>query len=203
MSPRGKEQNEHMRTKTLEKINGAALSVFAEYGYNGATMKQISRAAGLSYGLVYHYYPSKEIIFRHLVDYALEGSIIALEQSMRTPLPAWEKIKNLSAYLVKFALTGESSLYFLIVLQAMTEGKAIPGMLKHIAERSELCYRKLIPAIVEAQEAGDAAEGDPEALAAAYFSFIQGLATLAFQGKGYENKITPDMLSAVIGKRNS
>jgi AcrR family transcriptional regulator len=64
MSPRGKKQNEQMRAEALEKIYIAALEVFAEYGYHGATMKRIAQATNLSYGLVYHYFPSKEAVFR-------------------------------------------------------------------------------------------------------------------------------------------
>ena len=54
------------------------------------------------------------------------------------------------------------------------------------------------PVIAEAQKSGEASPGDPEALAAAYFSFIQVLATLAFQRKGLKKKITPGILSNVL-----
>jgi AcrR family transcriptional regulator len=103
MSPRGQVQNEHMRTEGLAKITNAALEVFAEYGYHGATMKQIARATGLSYGLVYHYFPSKAKIFRHLVDFALESSMNAMDTALNVPGTAWEKIENLSKILVKNA----------------------------------------------------------------------------------------------------
>jgi AcrR family transcriptional regulator len=197
MSPRGQVQNEHMRTEGLAKITNAALEVFAEYGYHGATMKQIARATGLSYGLVYHYFPSKAKIFRHLVDFALESSMNAMDTALNVPGTAWEKIENLSKILVKNALMGESSLYFLIIQQAMTQGKGIPG-LDYIPERTSEYYEKLAPFITQAQKSGEAVKGDPVALAAAYFSFIQGLATLAFQRKGLEKKITPGMLSNVL-----
>ena len=78
MSPRGESQNERMRAEALEKITGAVLSVFTEYGYAGATMKRIAERAGLSYGLVYHYHRSKAEVFRSLVDSALESTISAM-----------------------------------------------------------------------------------------------------------------------------
>jgi pyruvate,orthophosphate dikinase len=62
MSPRGNEQNIRMRKDTLDRITSGALGVFAEYGYYGTTMKRITAATGLSYGLVYHYFKSKEEI---------------------------------------------------------------------------------------------------------------------------------------------
>ncbi len=198
MSPRRRAQNEQMRDTALAKITGAALEVFAEYGYHGATMKQISQATGMSYGLVYHYFSSKEEVFRHLLDFALDSSMAALNTALDAPGTAWGKIETLSAILVENALTSESSLYFLIVTQAMTQGKGIPGLREHIEERFTAYYDRLVPVIVQAQEAGDAVEGDPVALAAAYFSFVQGLALLIFQGKGMEKKITSGILSNVL-----
>lgn len=37
----------------------AALSVFAEHGYHGATMQQVAERAGMSKGGLYEYFPSK------------------------------------------------------------------------------------------------------------------------------------------------
>jgi AcrR family transcriptional regulator len=201
MSPRGKSQNEHMRDAALAKIEGAALKIFAEYGYHGATMRQITHATGLSYGLVYHYFPSKAKIFRHILEYALQSPMAALNQALDGPGTAWERIENLSALLAQNAFSGESSRYFLFVLHALTQGKGIPGLAGLMEKFITAYYEKLVPVIIQAQKTGQAAKGDPEALAAAYFSLVQGLALLAFQGKGLEKKITPDILSNVV--RNS
>jgi AcrR family transcriptional regulator len=201
MSPRGQKQNEQMRGKAIEKITQAALEVFAEYGYHGATMKQIAQVTGLSYGLVYHYFPSKEKMFRQIIDSSLESSLNATVMLLGMPGSAWEKIENLSDFLVKEALTGDSFLYFLIVLQAMTQGKSIPGFLDHVAKKIEGYYDTLAPIIHQAQKSGDAVQGDPRVLAAAYFSFLQGLALLKVQGTGIENNVTSDILMSVL--RNS
>ena len=200
MSPRGRELNEHMRDEALSKITHAALEAFAEYGYHGTTMKRIARASGLSYGLVYHYFPSKERIFRHLADFALDSSLEAMRGMMDAPGNAWDKITRYSAMLVKNALTGESALYFLIMLQAMTQGKGIPGLLSHIEKRTAAYFDAFTPVIAQAQKSGDARSGDPQVLAAAYFSFIQGLALFVFHRKGLEKKISPDILSSVLRK---
>jgi AcrR family transcriptional regulator len=205
MSPRKQAQNEQMRAEALAKIYGAALKVFAQYGYHGATMKQIARATGLSYGLVYHYFPSKEKVFRNLLDFALEFPLAALNEVFDGPGTAWEKIENLSKVLVNTSLSGESSLYFFFVLQAMTQGRGIPGVRGQLEKSITAYYDKFVPFLIQAQKSGEAVKGDPVALTAAYFSFVQGLALLAFQGKGMEKKITPGMLSNMLrngGRRN-
>lgn len=43
-----------------EQILNAALEVFAEKGYAGASMRDIARAVGVTEGLLYHYFESKE-----------------------------------------------------------------------------------------------------------------------------------------------
>jgi AcrR family transcriptional regulator len=198
MSPRGVSQNEKMRADALAKISSAALNVFSEYGYHGATMKQIAQASGLSYGLIYHYFPSKERVFRHLVDFALESTIAGMHAFLDGPGAAWEKIERYSAILIQTALTGESSQYFLIMLQAMTQGKAIPGLLDHIQKRSTVYFEMMAPIIAEAQKTGEAAQGDPLVLATAFFSLLQGLSLFMFHRKGFEKNITPEILISVL-----
>ncbi|MFD0902582.1 TetR/AcrR family transcriptional regulator [Actinomadura sediminis] len=54
------------------RIRDAALREFAEHGVNGATIRGIARAAGVSPGLVQHHFGSKEALRRACDEYALE-----------------------------------------------------------------------------------------------------------------------------------
>jgi AcrR family transcriptional regulator len=129
MSPRGEKLNKQMRARAMTKITKAALEVFAEYGYFGTTMKQIIQVSGLSKILVYHYFPSKEILFFHLAESALEISRNIWKEALNTPGTAWQKIEKISEILYNNIFTNESSLYFLIMVQTLTQGKGIPGLL--------------------------------------------------------------------------
>ena len=198
MSPRGRVLNEEMRAETLAKLNSAALQVFAQYGYHGATMKQIAQAAGVSQGLLYHYFPSKAEIFRHLVDSAVAESVEAMRLLVSAPGAAWQRIEAYAAMVVATLFRPDTSHRFVIMLQAMTQGEAVPGLPDHVAMATEAYYDLFVPVIEEAQRSGEAAPGDPRALAAAFFSFIQGLSTLVFQHKGLEKGITPRMLTNIL-----
>jgi len=46
----------------------AALAVFREKGYANTRMADIAKRAGVSYGLVYHYFGSKDVLFDVIVD---------------------------------------------------------------------------------------------------------------------------------------
>src|SRR5579884_742100 len=51
-----------------EQILDAAMHVFAEKGYTRATNKDIAREAGITAGLIYHYFDSKEALLKAMID---------------------------------------------------------------------------------------------------------------------------------------
>lgn len=55
------------------RIRDAALAQFAEHGFNGATMKGIAEAAGVSTGLVQHHFGSKEALRQACDDAVIEA----------------------------------------------------------------------------------------------------------------------------------
>lgn len=59
-----------------DKIIAAAIDEFAARGYEKASTNAITSAAGISKGLLFHYYGSKKRLFLWLVGYSLE---LALE----------------------------------------------------------------------------------------------------------------------------
>jgi AcrR family transcriptional regulator len=50
--------------KSRAAILEAALNLFSSQGYRGTSIREISQAAGLSTGNVYHHFPDKETIFQ-------------------------------------------------------------------------------------------------------------------------------------------
>ena len=197
MSPRGEKLNEQMRRRAVGKITRAALQVFAEYGYHGATMKQITELSGLSKGLVYHYFPSKQELFFHLVDSALTISRNTWNEVLKGPGTAWDKIEKLSENLVKVAFTEENSAYFLIMMQALTQGRGIPGILQFIIERSTH-YDELPALISEAQRTGQAAPGDPHVMASTYFALFQGYTLILSADRELQSRITPEIFTDIL-----
>ncbi len=51
-----------------EQILDAALRVFAKKGFTKATNKDIAREAGITTGLIYHYFESKEALLKAIFD---------------------------------------------------------------------------------------------------------------------------------------
>lgn len=64
MSPRKKEVNEALRSKKRKSIVDAAFELFANHGYARTSISDIAKGAGVSKGLIYHYFRSKEEILQ-------------------------------------------------------------------------------------------------------------------------------------------
>jgi AcrR family transcriptional regulator len=60
MSPRTAEQFEEIREEKKKVITQAALELFANEGYHTTSISKIAKKAGISKGLVYNYFDSKE-----------------------------------------------------------------------------------------------------------------------------------------------
>jgi AcrR family transcriptional regulator len=58
--PRTKEQFETLRIKKIELIENTAVECFAANGFHGTTISSIAKKAGISIGLTYNYFSSKE-----------------------------------------------------------------------------------------------------------------------------------------------
>lgn len=64
-----KEQKEARKWQIIR----ATLDLFVERGYYGTKTSQISKRADISEGLLFHYFPTKEILLEELINIGLEG----------------------------------------------------------------------------------------------------------------------------------
>ncbi len=65
--PRTKEQNEEIRKNTKKLILDSALKLFAEQGFQATSMSDIAKTAGVSKGLAYNYFDSKQHIIEAIM----------------------------------------------------------------------------------------------------------------------------------------
>ncbi len=72
----------------------AALDVFSQHGFRGATVDQIASAAGLSKPNMLYYFPSKEAIFTELLSELLDTWL----DPLRELDPSGEPIEEILAY---------------------------------------------------------------------------------------------------------
>jgi AcrR family transcriptional regulator len=68
MSPRSKEDNELLKEQRKEQILDVSLRLFANLGYESTSISRIAKEAGISKGLLYNYFESKEALLKSLVS---------------------------------------------------------------------------------------------------------------------------------------
>ncbi|MGB0916238.1 MAG: TetR/AcrR family transcriptional regulator [Flavobacteriales bacterium] len=86
MAPRSPEQFAEIREERKHQILDAALHVFAEDSYHGASISAVARRAGISKGLIYNYFKSKEEILISLVVDVFDEVMEQLDLNLDKPL---------------------------------------------------------------------------------------------------------------------
>ncbi len=67
MSPRTKRQLDEIKKDKRSIILNAALTVFGKNGYHSASINMIAKTAGISKGLIYNYFESKEALLNEII----------------------------------------------------------------------------------------------------------------------------------------
>jgi len=72
---------------TRGRILDAAEPLFAERGYESASLREIARGAGIQQPGLYNHFQNKEALYAAVLDRALEPLSLALESAMRSTTP--------------------------------------------------------------------------------------------------------------------
>jgi TetR/AcrR family transcriptional regulator len=85
-----------LNTEKQERILNAALKEFAQKGYENASTNEIVKIAGISKGLLFHYFNNKKelylFLFNHFVEVLMEEFFDELDFSQRD---IFDRLKNL------------------------------------------------------------------------------------------------------------
>jgi AcrR family transcriptional regulator len=200
MSPRNEEQNAAIKDERRDQILSAALRVFAKRGFAATKISDIVAKAGMSHGLVYHYFKSKEEIFLELLKMAMEASSQSLLMMERMPISPIEKVRQTANYILGgIENFEESAYYFLIVTHAsVMEGAGEES--EELLKVSNVPLESLSRILKAGQEAGEVRKGDPLSMAMVFFAAIQGLAIYKLAMEDFHMP-DPEILVGMIIKK--
>jgi AcrR family transcriptional regulator len=178
MSPRTKAQFLEMQDKARERILDASLLLFARKGVAATGVTEIAREAGISLGLLYHYFASKEELFAALVNMALKGAMGALKACEQNEASAAEQIGRISVMIHKTLQRDDKTAhYFLLLLQAGLAADSLSASGGPVIEMTSAAapfdHLENLIRIGQAEETVKA--GDPRQLAQLYWAAFQGL----------------------------
>ena len=174
---RNPEQNQKMRDARRKKILSIAVRLFAVRGLQATKISDIAGAAGMSQGLLYHYFKSKEEIFVEIVRMAFENmnaAARALETSSMSPR---DKLEVMVTKVVDSVRDSDDFVWFSTLISAASISDAVPEEAKEIIQRERAVPYRVVARIVRAgQEDGTVKSQDADELATAFWTAIKGLA---------------------------
>jgi TetR/AcrR family transcriptional regulator len=95
-------KQEILRSFMETTIAQAAKEVFAERGYQRATLEEIAQRAGMSKATIYLYYRNKDDLFLHVVEELVNTVMAATAQEAATAKPPLEKLYGMVRGKVEF-----------------------------------------------------------------------------------------------------
>lgn len=171
--PRSSAENQRIRDERQAHILRAAAHVFARKGLAAATIADIAAAANVSHGLTYHYFESKEEIFRQLIMRAMQGTEHILREARTREGTVTERLRWLINTMIEG--TKDSADDMLIVQQAAIS-EAVPTDVRELVLNGPPTLVKLLSELLhEGQLCGEIIAGDADQLALLLLSCIQGI----------------------------
>ena len=76
---------ENLPEEKKQKIIDVCIEEFAKKGYDRASTNEITRRAGISKGILFHYFGNKRNLFLYLLDYVMEYMVDKLEKTLENP----------------------------------------------------------------------------------------------------------------------
>ncbi|MEZ3461589.1 MAG: TetR/AcrR family transcriptional regulator [Lachnospiraceae bacterium] len=162
-----KEQKEARKWQIIQ----ATLDLFVERGYYGTKTSQISKRADISEGLLFHYFPTKEILLEELINIGLEG--------MRMPMQieAENGLDFFSQFTTMLFLQVEKNPFIakmFVFMGHVVRAEEIPERLRNLAASVDtITYSQ--GRVEEGQRDGSIRRGDAMALSNMYWCAVHGM----------------------------
>lgn len=161
------EQKEKRKSEILD----AALDQFIRRGYAGTKIKDIANAAGMSMGLLFHYFSSKEELYTELVRLGAQAPKGMIERiTTRSAIEFFEQCARMT---LEFAASSPFTAKMFVLMNSAYYTEGIPMEAQALAVSTNF-YRELVPLIVQGQQEGSIREGEPLALCMAFWTALQG-----------------------------
>lgn len=162
---------EDQKAQRRQRILANALELFVKNGYSETKIGDIAKASNMSVGLMFHYFESKEQLYAELVKMGVEGTNFPLEMNFQNPL---DYFKGFLDALFQYVLAEPRVLYMFVLMSQARRSGGAPAYIRDLA-----CSVNQIQQSAEIIEAGQKygyfRDGNPKALALAFWSSIQGV----------------------------
>ena len=160
--------------KTRTALLEAALSEFAQHGFEGASIRGIGQRAGLEHTLLKHHFSNKDTLWQSTASFAFEKIYSLWEEAIPvgSEMSAAERVSIEFRTLFRFTVSNPDFYQFMARESSIDSprlGWLVSEMLKPTRDR-------ILPQIAEAQRDGDMIQGNPSLVYHMLLSMATGLA---------------------------
>jgi TetR/AcrR family transcriptional regulator, fatty acid metabolism regulator protein len=142
------------RTPAVDKrrlILDAAVRVFARQGFHTCRVSDIADEAGVAYGLVYHYFGSKDEVLDTLFLERWDVMLEAIREVDAQPVPAREKLHAIASFIVE-SYRHDPDLMKVIIVEVTRAANSFGAA--HLGKITE-AYGQIRGIVEQAQRSGE------------------------------------------------
>ena len=155
-----------------QEIIAVGLDLFVRKGYAATRIQDIAEEAGMSTGLLFHYFESKEKLYEELIQLGISGPQSVMPPAGIEPITYFETVA--AGILCLLSTSIHTAKLFVLMnhaLQSEVMPPAVQGLFKQLDT-----ITPSISLIQAGQENKTIRDGDPYALSVAFWSAINGIA---------------------------
>ncbi len=155
-------------------ILDAAVRVFARQGFHACRVSDIADEAGVAYGLLYHYFPSKEEVLNTLFLERWGVMLEMIREVDRKPVPVREKLGAIASFIID-SYRHDPDLMKVIIVEVTRAANSFGQT--HLGQIRE-AYRMIGEIVTKAQQEGIfKADIDAEFAAMTFYGAIEQVLT--------------------------
>ena len=155
-------------------ILDAAITVFARQGFHSARVSDVAAEAGVAYGLVYHYFDSKDQMLNELFSERWALLLEASEQVQRSDGSPRDKLGGVAGFIIE-SYRHEPELMKVIIVEVTRAANSFGRT--HLPEIRK-AYDLVADIVSDAQHAGEFRDDvDPNFSAMVFYGAIEQLLT--------------------------
>lgn len=149
----------------------AGLDLFIHRGFSATKISDIAEKAGMSMGLLFHYFKSKEHLYEELIRFGMSGPKTIMSGDTGDPLAFFQ---TAAEQIIEYASKEPAFAKMFILMKQAVYNDAAPDSVKEML-KDEDALRHSARIIEAGQQAGTIRGGDPTALAVAFWAAVQGV----------------------------
>ena len=161
--PRTAEQNQAIKDKRRSKLLSYALKAFAANGYDHTAIDDITKPSKCSHGLFYHYFESKEVVFRALIeDVIMQADVLPIQKAYE--LGGVEGLHELIKFGASIEKGGLKDIAIAEIIIDLPNATSLDEFAREFADANNP-RRVLADLIKQGQDQGKVIDGDPNKIA--------------------------------------